>query len=83
MFLPLLLRIWRRLPGPLRWFYLRARYGRYADEVLARQMDPKVLAEVRALEAKKDFENPRYMELLIPSFYHQHLCRLQDPPGPG
>ncbi len=50
-------------------------YGKYADEVLAKQMDPKVLDEVRAIEAKKDFSNPRYMELLIPNFYEQHLCR--------
>lgn len=50
-------------------------YGKYADEVLAKQMDPKVLKEVRGLEAKKDFANPRYMELLIPNFYEQHLCR--------
>ncbi|HTJ51196.1 MAG TPA: proline-specific peptidase family protein [Cyclobacteriaceae bacterium] len=52
-------------------------YGKYADEVLAKQMKPEVLAEVRALEAKKDFGNPRYMELLIPNFYHEHLCRLK------
>ncbi len=51
-------------------------YGKYADEVLAKQMDPKVLAEIRALEAKKDFANPRYMELLMPNFYNQHICRL-------
>ena len=51
-------------------------YGRYADEVLAKQMDPKVLAEVRDIEAKGDFANPRYMELLMPNFYNQHLCRL-------
>ena len=50
-------------------------YGKYADEVLAKQMDPNVLAEVKALEAKKDYANPRYMELLIPNFYEQHLCR--------
>lgn len=50
-------------------------YGKYADEVLAKQMDPKVLEEVKALEAKKDYANPRYMELLIPNFYEQHLCR--------
>lgn len=50
-------------------------YGKYADEVLAKQMDPKVLTEVRSIEAKKDFSNPRYMELLIPNFYEQHLCR--------
>ena len=27
-------------------------YGKYAEEVLAKQMDPKVLAEVRAIETK-------------------------------
>ena len=51
-------------------------YGKYADEVLAKQMNPKVLAEIRAIEANKDFGNPRYMELLIPNFYHEHICRL-------
>jgi proline iminopeptidase len=55
-------------------------YGKYADEVLAKQMKPEVLAEIRALEAKKDFDNPRYMELLIPDFYHEHLCRLKEWP---
>lgn len=55
-------------------------YGKYAEEVLAKQMKPEVLAEIRALEAKKDFANPRYMELLLPNFYHEHLCRLQDWP---
>ena len=52
-------------------------YGRYAQEVLAKQMDSSVLAEVRAIEAKGDFSNPRYMELLLPNFYKQHLCRLE------
>lgn len=55
-------------------------YGKYANDVLAKQFDPKVLAEVRALEAKGDFANPRYMELLIPNFYKQHLCRLEEWP---
>jgi len=55
-------------------------YGKYADEVLAKQMKPEVLAEIRALEAKKDFSNPRYMELLIPNYYQQHLCRLKEWP---
>jgi len=50
-------------------------YGKYAEEVLAKQMDPAVLAEVRALEANKDFTNPRYMELLVPHYYTKHLCR--------
>lgn len=55
-------------------------YGKYADEVLAKQMKPEVLAEIRSLEAKKDFSNPRYMELLIPNYYQQHLCRLKEWP---
>jgi proline iminopeptidase len=55
-------------------------YSRYAQDVLAKQMDPAVLAEIKSLEAKGDYENPRYMELLIPNFYHQHLCRLQEWP---
>jgi proline iminopeptidase len=55
-------------------------YGKYADEVLAKQMDPEVLSEIRAIEAKKDFDNPRYMELLIPHFYREHLCRLKKWP---
>ena len=55
-------------------------YGKYADEVLAKQMKPEVLSEIRAIEAKKDFNNPRYMELLIPNFYHEHLCRLKEWP---
>jgi proline iminopeptidase len=55
-------------------------YGKYANNVLAKQMDTAVLKEIRALEAKKDFANPRYMELLIPNFYNQHLCRLKEWP---
>jgi len=55
-------------------------YGKYAREVLAPQFDPAVLKEIKAIEAKGDFSNPRYMELLIPNFYHQHLCRLDEWP---
>ncbi len=55
-------------------------YGKYADEVLAKQMKPEVLEEITAIEAKKDFGNPRYMELLIPHFYREHLCRLEEWP---
>jgi proline iminopeptidase len=55
-------------------------YGKYADEVLAGQMPVAVLAEIKAIEAKKDFNNPRYMELLMPNFYRAHLCRLKEWP---
>lgn len=55
-------------------------YGKYAQEVLSKQMAPEVLAEIRQLESKEDFSNPRYMELLLPNFYNQHICRLKEWP---
>ena len=55
-------------------------YGKYAQDVLAPQFDPKILDTIRQIEAKKDFGNPRYMELLLPNFYHEHICRLQEWP---
>ena len=59
-------------------------YDKYAEEVLAPQMEPNVLNEIRALEAANDFGNPRYMEILIPNFYEKHVCRIpaQDWPEP-
>ncbi|MHA7609464.1 proline-specific peptidase family protein [Elizabethkingia meningoseptica] len=54
-------------------------YVKYA-EVLSKQMKPEVLAEVRAIEAKKDYANPRYTELLFPNYYAQHICRLKEWP---
>jgi proline iminopeptidase len=51
-------------------------YGRYAQDVLAKQMKPEVLAEIRQIEARKDFQNPRHMELLMPNFYAEHVLRL-------
>lgn len=55
-------------------------YGRYAQQVLAKTMDPKILDTLRGIEARGDFSNPRYMALLIPNFYHQHICRLAEWP---
>ena len=51
-------------------------YNAYAKKVLIPAMDPKVVAEIYALEAAKDFDNPRYMELLVPNFYTQHILRM-------
>jgi proline iminopeptidase len=57
-------------------------YDAYAQNVLAKQMDPAVLKQIRAFEARKDYENPKYMELLIPNFYMEHICRLKEWPDP-
>lgn len=51
-------------------------YGKYAENVLAKQMDPAVLDTIRSIEAKKDFANPKYMELLMPNFYAKHVLRM-------
>jgi proline iminopeptidase len=57
-------------------------YNKYATEVLAKQIEPKALSEIREIESKKDFSNPRYMELLLPNFYAKHICRLSEWPEP-
>ena len=51
-------------------------YNRYAQEVLMPRIPPAVLAEIRAIESAKDYDNPRYMELLIPYHYEHHVLRL-------
>ncbi len=51
-------------------------YGKYAQEVLAPQFDQKILDTIRQIEAKGDFSNPKYMELLMPNFYAKHICRI-------
>jgi proline iminopeptidase len=55
-------------------------YGKYAQDVLSKQMNPKVLDTIRMIEAKGDFANPKYMQLLLPNFYNEHLCRLNPWP---
>jgi proline iminopeptidase len=50
-------------------------YDKYAHDVLAKQLDPKVLSRIRELEAKGDFQNPEYLKLLISNYYEKHICR--------
>jgi proline iminopeptidase len=51
-------------------------YNEYAQKVLMPAMDQKALAEVLAIEKRKDYENPKYMELLVPHFYVKHILRM-------
>jgi proline iminopeptidase len=51
-------------------------YGQYAEEILGPKLDPKILIEIKELEAKEDFDNPRYMELLLPNYYAEHVLRI-------
>ena len=57
-------------------------YNRYANDVLAKQMDPSVVKEIKAIEAKGRYDSPRYMELLIPNFYMKHILRMEEWPEP-
>jgi proline iminopeptidase len=50
-------------------------YNRYAHDVLMPAMDQKALAEAQALEARGDYGNPRYLEILIPNHYEKHFLR--------
>lgn len=51
-------------------------YNEYARTTLMPAMDQKVLAEVQALEAREDYDNPRYLELLVPNHYQLHVLRM-------
>jgi proline iminopeptidase len=51
-------------------------YNDYAHQVLMPQMDPAALKEILVLEAKNEFETPRYLELLMPHFYAHHFLRM-------
>ena len=59
-------------------------YNAYAEQVLMPAMDQAALAEIKALEASGDIENPRYMELLIEQHYVHHVLRMpvEDWPDP-
>lgn len=60
------------------------KYNEYAHDVLMPEIDPPVLAEIQGYEAAKDYENPRYMELLIEHHYVNHMLRMpaEDWPNP-
>jgi proline iminopeptidase len=50
-------------------------YNDYARRVLMPAMDQIQLAEVRRMEAAGQTEDPRFMELLMPMHYEQHILR--------
>jgi proline iminopeptidase len=51
-------------------------YNEYARRVLMPAMDQAALAEIQRLEAEGKYESPRYMELLVPHHYEQHVLRM-------
>ncbi len=59
-------------------------YITYANDVLGPQLPPEILKEIRALEAKEDYENPRYSEVIFSNYYPKHVLRmpLEEWPNP-
>ncbi len=51
-------------------------YNDYAERVLMPGMDPAVLAEIKRYEAAEDYQNPRYMDLLMQHHYVHHVLRM-------
>jgi proline iminopeptidase len=50
-------------------------YNRYAESVLMPTIDATALAQIKAFEAAQDYENPKYMELLMQHHYVYHVLR--------
>ena len=50
-------------------------YNLYAQDVLGPQLPEEVLKEIKAIEANKDYTNPRYEELLMTHYYTAHILR--------
>jgi proline iminopeptidase len=57
-------------------------YNDYAQKILMPAMDQAVLKETQALEAAGKYEDPRYMELLIPHHYEKHVLRMPQATWP-
>tara|TARA_R100001369_G_scaffold16096_1_gene30963 strand:+ start:784 stop:1833 length:1050 start_codon:yes stop_codon:yes gene_type:complete len=50
-------------------------YNKYAQDVLGPQLPEEVLKEIKAIEANKDYANPRYEALLMTHYYTEHILR--------
>ena len=57
-------------------------YNEYANNVLMPAMDQKKLAVVKKLEAEHHTSDPRYMAILGPMHYEQHVLRMPQAQWP-
>ena len=48
-------------------------YNDYANNVLALQLDPEILKEIRSYEAIKDYTNETYLGLIHEHYYPEHV----------
>ena len=59
-----------------------SKFDDYARRVLEPPLDQKQLAEVKALEAAGKTDDPRYMQILVPMYYEQHILRMPQDQWP-
>ena len=59
-------------------------YVTYANDVLGPHLPPEILEEIRDMEAKGDYANPRYSEIIYANYYPEHVLRmpLEEWPDP-
>ena len=51
-------------------------YQKYSDDVLAPQLPADVLEEIMSFEEKEDYQNERYLELIVEHYYTAHVLRM-------
>ena len=51
-------------------------YMKYNEEVLAPQLDPKVLETIMKYEAAEDYTNEEYLDLIVEHYYPKHVIRM-------
>ena len=51
-------------------------YNDFAEKVLFPSLDQDVLAELKQFEANEEYDDPRYMELLMEHHYQYHILRI-------
>lgn len=51
-------------------------YNKYANEVLALQLPPEILKEIRSYELNGDYTNPNYTGLIVEHYYPEHVLRM-------
>jgi len=58
-------------------------YNDYAQKVLEPKMDQAVLKQILDMEKTGQTEQPRYMQLLVPNWYEQHILRRPEAEWPA
>ena len=51
-------------------------YMKYSEEVLAPQLDPEILKQIRKFEADGDYTNQEYLDLVATHYYPKHVLRM-------